>query len=112
MVNGLGDGGFDPTLGALNTAMNLRLINQNVIASNIANADTPGYKAQRLEFEGALREALGKALSQIIKGRKERVAIIASGGMSHFPGTTKYLHPEFDFDRCLTPALRSAPCRP
>ena len=46
-------------------------------------------------------EALGKALAEIVKGRKERVAIIASGGMSHFPGTTKYLHPEFDFDRWL-----------
>src|SRR5262249_24701847 len=29
------------------------------------------------------------------------VAVIASGGMSHFPGTTKYLSPEFDFDRWL-----------
>ncbi len=58
MANGLGDGGFDPTIGALNTVMNLRLINQNVISSNIANADTPEYKAKRLEFEGALREAL------------------------------------------------------
>jgi AmmeMemoRadiSam system protein B len=46
-------------------------------------------------------EALGQALAEIVKGRKERVAIIASGGMSHFPGTTKYLHPEFDFDRWL-----------
>ena len=46
-------------------------------------------------------EALGKALAEIIKGRKERVAIIASGGMSHFPGTTKYHSPEFDFDRWL-----------
>ncbi len=45
--------------------------------------------------------ALGKAVADIIKGRKERVAIIASGGMSHFPGTRKYLHPEFDFDRWL-----------
>src|SRR6266536_3137788 len=45
--------------------------------------------------------ALGKALAEIVKGRKERVAIIASGGMSHFPGTRKYLHPEFDFDRWL-----------
>lgn len=51
--------GFDSTVGALNTVLNLRLMNQNVIASNIANADTPGYKAQRMEFEGALREALG-----------------------------------------------------
>src|SRR5688572_22300784 len=45
--------------------------------------------------------ALGKAIAEIVKGRPERVAIIASGGMSHFPGTTKYLTPEFDFDRWL-----------
>jgi 2,3-dihydroxyphenylpropionate 1,2-dioxygenase len=45
--------------------------------------------------------AFGKAIADIVKGRKERVAIIASGGMSHYPGTSKYLHPEFDFDRWL-----------
>lgn len=50
--------GFDPVIGALNTSLNLRLLNQNVIASNIANADTPGYKAQRVEFETKLREVL------------------------------------------------------
>jgi 2,3-dihydroxyphenylpropionate 1,2-dioxygenase len=52
-------------------------------------------------------ESLGKALAQIVKGRKERVAIIASGGMSHFPGTTKYLHPEFDFDRWLVSQMEA-----
>jgi flagellar basal-body rod protein FlgB len=55
----MGDGGFDPVLGALNTSLNLRLLNQNVISSNIANADTPGYKAKAVEFESALRDALG-----------------------------------------------------
>jgi 2,3-dihydroxyphenylpropionate 1,2-dioxygenase len=45
--------------------------------------------------------ALGAAIADIVKKRPERVAIIASGGMSHFPGTRKYLHPEFDFDRWL-----------
>jgi flagellar basal-body rod protein FlgB len=53
------DSGFDPVIGALNTSLNLRLTNQNVISSNIANADTPGYKAKAMEFEGALRDALG-----------------------------------------------------
>lgn len=53
------DSGFDPTIGALNTSLNLRLLNQNVISSNIANADTPGYKAKAVEFESALRDALG-----------------------------------------------------
>jgi flagellar basal-body rod protein FlgB len=49
---------LDPTIGALNTSLNLRLMNQNVISTNIANADTPGYKAQAMEFESALRDAL------------------------------------------------------
>ncbi|MFZ9595705.1 MAG: flagellar basal body rod protein FlgB [Bdellovibrionia bacterium] len=53
------DSGFDATIGALNTSLNLRLANQNVISSNIANADTPGYKAKKMEFESALRDALG-----------------------------------------------------
>src|SRR4029078_9405448 len=52
-------------------------------------------------------EALGKAIAQIVKGRKERVAIVASGGMSHFPGTTKYTSPEFDFDRWLVSQMEA-----
>ncbi len=43
-------------------------------------------------------EQLGRAMAEVIKGRKERVAVVASGGMSHFPGTSKYPHPEYDFD--------------
>lgn len=50
---------FDSTIGALNTSLNLRMMNQNVISSNIANADTPGYKSQALDFESTLRDALG-----------------------------------------------------
>lgn len=49
---------FDNTISGLNTALNLRLTNQGVISSNIANADTPGYHAQKFEFENALRDAL------------------------------------------------------
>ena len=50
---------FDPTIGALNTSLNLRTMNHDLISSNIANADTPGYKAQAMEFESAFRAALG-----------------------------------------------------
>lgn len=52
-------------------------------------------------------EALGKAVAAIIRGRPERVAFIASGGMSHFPGTTKYHYPEFDFDRWLVSQMEA-----
>ncbi|MEO8099721.1 MAG: hypothetical protein ABI811_18625 [Acidobacteriota bacterium] len=43
--------------------------------------------------------AFGRAIAEIIAGRKERVAVLASGGMSHYPGTWKYYQPAFDFDR-------------
>lgn len=42
--------------------------------------------------------ALGRAVADIIESRPERVALIASGGMSHYPGTWKYPQPAFDFD--------------
>jgi AmmeMemoRadiSam system protein B len=45
--------------------------------------------------------ALGAAIAHIIRSRSERVAIIASGGMSHYPGTMKYEQPEYGFDRWL-----------
>lgn len=66
------DSGFDPTIGALNTSMNLRLFNQNVLSSNIANADTPGYKAKAVEFEGALRDALGVGTEVQARGSDAR----------------------------------------
>ena len=38
--------------------LNLRQKRQEIIGANVANADTPGYKAKRLEFEDALKEAM------------------------------------------------------
>ncbi len=43
--------------------------------------------------------ALGRAIAEIVAQRPERVAVLASGGMSHYPGTVKYYEPAFDFDR-------------
>jgi aromatic ring-opening dioxygenase catalytic subunit (LigB family) len=45
--------------------------------------------------------ALGREIAAIVASRPERVAILASGGMSHYPGTWKYPQPEFEFDRWL-----------
>jgi aromatic ring-opening dioxygenase catalytic subunit (LigB family) len=42
--------------------------------------------------------ALGKAIAKVIAARPENVAIVASGGMSHYPGTWKYPKPAYDFD--------------
>ncbi|MGK5088601.1 flagellar basal body rod protein FlgB [Bdellovibrionota bacterium FG-2] len=79
------DTGFDPIIGALNTTMNLRLMNQNVISANIANADTPGYKAKAMEFESALREALGTS---------ERTAPAVTHPGHRAPASTDPIQPE------------------
>lgn len=46
------------TLQALSAALKFREMRQEVISSNIANAETPGYKSQKLDFEEALARAL------------------------------------------------------
>ncbi|MBF0308857.1 MAG: flagellar basal body rod protein FlgB [Magnetococcales bacterium] len=38
--------------------MDLRQRRQEIIGANIANADTPGYKAKRLDFEDELKKSL------------------------------------------------------
>ncbi len=51
------DTGVDAILRRALDAVSLR---QSVIANNIANADTPGYVAQTVDFEGALQAALSR----------------------------------------------------
>src|SRR2546422_94857 len=48
----------------------------------------------------------GRALGGIVRARPERVVLMASGGMSHFPGTDRYASPEFEYDRRLLDALK------
>jgi len=42
-------------------ALSLRAERQKVLASNIANADTPNYKARDFDFTKALQNAMGSA---------------------------------------------------
>lgn len=48
----------DATGRALAAALDLRHRRQELLAGNIANADTPGYEPVDLAFEGALRDAV------------------------------------------------------
>lgn len=48
---------FDATMRLLEQAMDLRAARHRVIASNIANEETPGYRAKELDFGEALRTA-------------------------------------------------------
>ena len=52
---------FDRQIQFHQTALNLQAHRQQLIASNIANADTPGYKARDVDFRAALQGALATA---------------------------------------------------
>ena len=56
MLNRLTD-----TLNFQGQALVLRSERQRLLASNIANADTPGYQARDINFAQALKEATGSA---------------------------------------------------
>ncbi|QHM70605.1 flagellar basal body rod protein FlgB [Mixta intestinalis] len=45
-------------------ALNLRAQRQEILASNIANADTPGYQARDIDFASELNRALEKGRAQ------------------------------------------------
>jgi len=48
---------FNKTIGVLEEALNIRSEKNRVIASNIANQDTPGYRAKELNFRDSLKSA-------------------------------------------------------
>ena len=50
---------FDNYLGAFEDSLILRSRRSEIIASNIANADTPGYQAKDIDFKSAMSNALG-----------------------------------------------------
>ena len=63
---------FDRTMRLLSSVLDFRSQKHQIITSNIANIDTPGYTAKDLEFKGIIGEAMQKRLSTTDK--------------KHFPG--------------------------
>ena len=70
---------FGKTISILSRALDLRARNHNLIASNIANMDTPGYKAFEMHVEEALQKTAGTG-----KGLKKMPLALTRG--SHMPG--------------------------
>lgn len=61
---------IDMTVNLLSRTMDIRLKNHGVIASNIANAETPGYSAKQLAFETELEKA-ATASKRAVSGMTE-----------------------------------------
>jgi len=83
-------------------ALVLRAERQQVIASNIANADTPGYVARDLNFKEAMRQATGADSSSSLRtssrsqgdgthGMTHANHIALTGGTGGGPGGASHL---------------------
>lgn len=67
------------------TALNLRAQRQELIAANIANADTPNYKARDLDF--------GSTLSGALQGRVGRPIALTVSSERHLNATAAATQP-------------------
>ncbi len=59
-------------------ALSLRSQRQELLASNIANADTPNYKARDIDFASALQTVLARTTPP--------ANVLAQTAAAHFPG--------------------------
>lgn len=71
---------IDQELGFHQTAINVRAHRQQLLASNIANADTPNYKARDVEFKSALAGALDGRLGRLALASTSSRHLQAGGG--------------------------------
>ena len=78
-------------------ALNLRALRQQVLASNIANADTPGYKARDIDF--------GKSLQAALDGRTQTVALAGSASGHIAPAQQGAASAPLQYRKVVQPAL-------
>ena len=73
----------DKTLQALSMALKFREMRQEIISSNIANANTPEYKSKKLDFEAALARALDVDGHMGMKVSSDKHYDVGSGGFAN-----------------------------
>lgn len=60
---------LDPLAGRLEQYMDLLSARQKLVASNIANADTPGYKTKDIDFQNEFLNATSEIAPHVIEAR-------------------------------------------
>jgi flagellar basal-body rod protein FlgB len=71
---------IDRDIAFVQSALNIRAMRQEVLASNLANSDTPNYKARDVDFAAALRTAQGGGGGSLGLARTDAAHLGAAGG--------------------------------
>ena len=73
---------LDDVLRFQQTALSLRAARQELLASNIANADTPNYKARDIDFARALKSALAGSSTELSAVKTSAMHLEGNAGTS------------------------------
>lgn len=82
---------FDRAFGVHEKALLLRTKRSEVLASNIANANTPGYKARDFDFHKALKVATHQQTSGLQRTHSSHLG--GAGSSSELPVQLQYIRP-------------------
>ncbi len=89
MINNL-----DDALRFNQLALNLRGARQELLASNVANADTPGYKARDIDFASALKQAMSGTTQALPMTTSSSAHLEGSAGGSIMGAPVQYRVPD------------------
>jgi len=84
---------LDDALRFQQTALNLRAARQELLASNIANADTPNYKARDVDFASALRNAMAGTPTELPAVKTSPMHLEGNSGASVMGAPVMYRKP-------------------
>ncbi|MCR6555797.1 flagellar basal body rod protein FlgB [Aeromonas sp. CPF2-S1] len=79
---------FDKAFGVHQYTLSVRAKRAEVLSSNIANADTPGFKARDIDFSQALQDAQGQQGFGLSTTSEKHFALNMDA-----PGTVQYRNP-------------------
>ena len=65
---------FDKTLNMIEDRLTLNSVNQKLISGNLANINTPGYRAKEVSFERALRDSLEEGVLNMVRSNGSHMA--------------------------------------
>lgn len=84
---------LDDALRFQQTALSLRASRQELLASNIANADTPNYKAKDINFASALQNAMSGTMPKLPVMQTSAAHLAGNAGGSIMGSPTLYRKP-------------------
>ena len=100
--------GIDNALGIASRALSLRAERTQLLADNIANADTPGYKARDIDFKDLLARETGSRREVSVMATNERHIAGRNQGLSESVKYRVPLMPSLDGNTVDTQMEQSA----